>query len=127
MRHTRVQPHRYNSNKHNHFQHQKYHPRTNTLSLPPEPSAPHISSMLHPSSNTDDTAVRASGTVDPPHNSASTTSPPPVERQSSVSKVAQVAKNLIKSPAEEKEHLKLEKTLSKEAKKGEVDVGVMEV
>lgn len=33
---------------------------------------------------------------------------------------------MVKSPQEEKEHLQLEKTLSKEAKKGEVDVGVLE-
>lgn len=49
-----------------------------------------------------------------------------MDRQSSMSKIAQVAKHLVKSPAEEIEHKQLEKTLSKEAKKGEVDVSVME-
>jgi leucyl aminopeptidase len=82
--------------------------------------------MLHPSSNTDDSTVNSTGTVDPKHNSASTKSPPPMDRQSSVSKIAQVAKHLVKSPAEEVEHKQLEKTLNKEAKKGEVDVSVME-
>ncbi|KAJ4332579.1 hypothetical protein N0V87_008272 [Didymella glomerata] len=89
-------------------------------------SHPHVSDMLHPSSNTDDSTVKSSGTVDPKHNSASTHSPPPLDRQSSMSKIAQVAKHLVKSPAEEVEHKQLEKTLSKEAKKGEVDVSVME-
>lgn len=92
----------------------------------PEPAHPHISDALHPSTHVDDSAVKSSGTVDPEHNSASTKSPPPVQRQSSVSKVAQMAKHLVKSPVEEKEHLQLEKTLSKEAKKGAVDVGTME-
>lgn len=41
-------------------------------------------------------------------------------------KVAAIAKHIVKSPAEEIEHKQLEKTLSKEAKKGEVDVSVME-
>ncbi|KAJ4412714.1 hypothetical protein N0V91_000476 [Didymella pomorum] len=89
-------------------------------------SHPHVSDMLHPSSNTDDSTVNSTGTVDPKHNSASTKSPPPMDRQSSVSKIAQVAKHLVKSPAEEVEHKQLEKTLNKEAKKGEVDVSVME-
>lgn len=53
--------------------------------------------------------------------------PPPMQRQGSVSKIAHVAKNLIKSPAEEKEEKSLQKTVSEEARKGEVDVGVMEV
>ncbi|KAL1595541.1 hypothetical protein SLS59_008178 [Nothophoma quercina] len=88
-----------------------------------EPAHPHTS--LHPSSNTDSTSNNA-GTVDPAHGSNDTKSPPPIERQSSVSKIAEVAKHLVKSPQEEKEHLQLEKTLSKEAKKGEVDVGVLE-
>lgn len=43
-----------------------------------------------------------------------------------MSKIAEVAKHLVKSPAEEKEHLQLEKALGKAAKKGEVDVSVME-
>lgn len=44
-----------------------------------------------------------------------------------MSKIASVAKNLVKSPQEEKEHLRLEKTLDKEVKKGpKADVGMME-
>lgn len=50
-----------------------------------------------------------------------------MQRQGSVSKIAHVTKNLIKSPAEEKEEKSLQKTVSEEARKGEVDVGVMEV
>ena len=49
-----------------------------------------------------------------------------MDRQSSMGKIAQVAKHLVKSPVEEIEHKQLEKTLSKEAKKGKVDVSVME-
>ncbi|KAJ4384435.1 hypothetical protein N0V86_000034 [Didymella sp. IMI 355093] len=86
----------------------------------------HISDVLHPSSNTDDSTVNSAGAVDPKHNSASTKSPPPLDRKSSVSKIAEVAKHLVKSPAEEKEHLQLEKTVSEEAKKGKVDVSMME-
>ncbi|KAF3050016.1 hypothetical protein E8E11_010397 [Didymella keratinophila] len=89
-------------------------------------SHPHVSDVLHPSSNTDDSTVNATGTVNPKHNSASTNSPPPIDRKSSMSKIAEVAKHLVKSPAEEVEHKQLEKTLSKEAKKGEVDVPMME-
>ena len=62
-----------------------------------------------------------------PTDAASTMAPPPMQRQGSVSKIAHVAKNLIKSPAEEKEEKSLQKTVSEEARKGEVDVGVMEV
>lgn len=79
---------------------------------------PHVSSVLHPSSHADD------GTA---HHSGSATAPPPMQRQGSVSKMAHVAKNLVKSPVEEKEEKSLQKTVSQEAKKGEVDVGVMEV
>ncbi len=71
--------------------------------------------------------MKNTGSVDPTHNSASTASPPPpAKRQGSVSKIAEVAKHLVKSPKEEKEHLQLEKTVSEEKKKGEADVGVLE-
>lgn len=43
-----------------------------------------------------------------------------------MSKIASLAKNLVKSPAEEKEALQLDKTVSEEAKKGPADVGTLE-
>lgn len=44
-----------------------------------------------------------------------------------MSKIASVAKKMVKSPVEEKEHLKLEKTVDDEVKKGpKADVGLME-
>lgn len=50
-----------------------------------------------------------------------------MERQSSVSKIAGLAKHLVKSPQEEKEHLQLEKTLDREVKKGpQADIETME-
>ncbi|KAF9701288.1 hypothetical protein EKO04_000714 [Ascochyta lentis] len=88
-----------------------------------EPAHPHIS--LPTSSSTDSTGSTDSRASS---NGSVTTSAPALERQSSVSKVASLAKNLVKSPQEEKEHRELDKTLDQAVKKGpkEVDVGMME-
>ncbi|KZM22685.1 uncharacterized protein EKO05_0009593 [Ascochyta rabiei] len=88
-----------------------------------EPAHPHI--PLHTSSATDSTgsadsnAARAGG---------ASKSPPALERQSSVGKIASLAKTIVKSPQEEKEYRELDKTLDHAVKKGpkEVDVGLME-
>ncbi|KAJ4324906.1 hypothetical protein N0V94_000960 [Neodidymelliopsis sp. IMI 364377] len=74
---------------------------------------------LHPSTSTD-----SSSSTDSTNTSASHA---PLERQGSLSKVASIAKKLVESPKEEKEHLQMEKTLQKEVKKGDsADVGTLE-